>query len=166
MPHTENGKVFEEFVYERINYDKDEWINLTPYELLDKPRPSGQRYSHTEFTANFKKVFKKDPLSVLSKKINPDLVFYNPKLKKVIVIEDKIQTSDGSVDEKIQTPAAKIYILKKLFKLIDCNNVSYYYMLDNNSYNKQKYKDTYEYLDTIENCKYFFVNDDFFFEIK
>lgn len=166
MPNTTSGTLFEEFVYERLIVS-DDWINLTPFELRSTPSASGQRYYHREFPARFQKYFGFSTATVWSKNIEPDFVFYNPKLNKVIALEVKTQNSKGSVDEKLQTGGKKLKRLQKLFAKatnMPPENVSYSYLLKDQDFNKPDYADTFDDIHE-DNCEYYFVTDDFHFEI-
>ena len=167
MPDTTKGKLFEEVVYEKLIIPKD-WINLTPFELKDKPTKSGQIYTHKQFTSQFMEHYHFDTKQVWSKDIEPDFVFYNPTTKKVISLEVKKQSTKGSVDEKLQTGGKKLKRLRKLFYTalqVPPENVSYSYLLNKEDFDRNEYKDTFE--DILEDgCKYYFVDDNFTFEIK
>lgn len=160
MPKTSKGTLFEERVYKALKV-KDGWINLTPYENKLDAAPEGQQYIHKQFSSQFKLVFNHSVYEVLSKAINPDFVFYNSVLNKAIIVEAKCQTQKGSVDEKLQTAPYKIRQLTKVFSLIGCTDVSYYYALHKEDFSKKEYRDTFEYLDEIKNCGYYFVDNDF-----
>ena len=84
----------------------------------------------------------------------------------LFIIECKFQQVAGSVDEKLQTAPYKIRQLTKVFSLINCTNVSYYYALHKEDFSKEEYRDTFEYLNEIENCGYYFVDNDFSLIIK
>lgn len=167
MPNTTQGKLFEEFVYERLIFSED-WLNLTPYELKKSPTASGQRYTHKKFPAQFKITFNFDTKQVWSKDIEPDFVFFNSALKKVVVLEVKTQGAKGSVDEKLQTGGKKLKRLRKLFNValqVPFENVSYSYLLKKEDFDKPEYKDSFD--DIYEDgCKFYFVDDDFKFKIE
>ena len=167
MPKTTKGKLYEEYVYERLIIP-EEWMNLTPYVLKKHPSKSGQRYTHKEFPSQFKERFHFDPAKVWTRKIKPDFVFYNPVLKKVVALEVKSQHEDGSVDEKLQTGGKKLKRLRKLFGLvlqIPAENISYSYLLQESFFNKTEYGDIFDDIHE-DGCEYYFINDDFSFEIK
>lgn len=165
MPKTSKGTLFEERVYNALKIE-DGWINLTPYEIKINATPGGQQYVHKQFSSQFKIIFSHSVYEVLSKAINPDFVFYNPILNKAIIVEAKCQTEKGSVDEKLQTAPYKIRQLTKVFSLINCTDVSYYYALHKEDFSKEEYRDTFEYLDEIKNCGYYFVDNNFSLIIK
>ena len=167
MPNTYKGKLFEEEVYSKLIIPSG-WINLTPYDANGEKDKTKPQYTHREFCSQFKQKFKFDPLQVWSKKINPDFVFYHPQLKKVVVLEAKCQTDKGSVDEKLQTSTYKRKQLAKLFFIalqIPPENVSYSYCLKKADFDKSEYKDTFDDIHDNGN-EYYFVDDDFSFEIK
>lgn len=167
MPDTSSGKRFEEFTYERLIIPEG-WINLTPYELKSVPTEKGQRYTHRKFPSQFNKYFGFKTETILSKNIEPDFVFYHPKSNRVVALEVKSQDSDGSVDEKLQTGGKKLWRLQKLFAKatnMPPENVSYSYLLKEKDFNKPEYADTF-YDIHMDKCEYYFVNDDFHFEIK
>lgn len=167
MPNTSKGKLFEEEVYEKLIIPEG-WINLTPYILLKVPKPSGQRYQHKQFTSQFKERFNFNPAQVWSKNIEPDFVFYNPVLKRVVALEVKMQGSNGSVDEKLQTGGKKLKRLRKLFKValqIPPENISYSYLLKRNDFDNPSYTDTFDDIHE-DGCEYYFVDDNFTFTIK
>jgi hypothetical protein len=167
MPNTSAGKIFEEFVYERLIIPQG-WINLTPYEEKRVPSQSGQRYTHKEFPAQFEARFKFKTKTVWSKNIKPDFVFYHPELKKVVSFEVKKQEQNGSVDEKLQTGGKKLKRLQKLFGIalqIPPENISYSYLLKQSDFDLPEYRDTFEDIHE-DGCEYYFVDDDFSLEIK
>ena len=167
MPDTSKGKVFEEFVYERLIIP-DDWINLTPFELKSKPSKNGQIYTHKEFPAQFEAHFNFKTKSIWSKDIKPDFVFYHPTLQKVVILEVKKQEQRGSVDEKLQTGGKKLKRLRKLFWAvlqIPPENISYSYLLKQEDFDKKEYHDTFEDIHE-DGCEYYFVNENFSFEIK
>jgi len=167
MPNTSKGKLFEEEVYEKLIIPKD-WINLTPYILLKTPKASGQKYTHKQFTGQFKEKFNFDTKKVWSKNIEPDFVFFHPTLKKVVALEVKSQGTGGSVDEKLQTGGKKLKRLRKLFGIalqIPSENISYSYLLKRNDFDNEQYKDTFEDIHE-DGCEYYFVDDNFTFEIS
>lgn len=167
MPSTGAGHVFEEYVYEKLIIPEG-WINLTPYELKSKPSRNGQIYTHKEFPTQFEKYFNFNTKTVWSKNIKPDFVFYNPELKKVVALEVKKQEQSGSVDEKLQTGGKKLKRLRKLFNIalqIPYENISYSYLLKREDFDKKEYQDTFD--DILEDgCKYYFVDENFSFEIQ
>ena len=167
MPNTFKGKLFEEEVYQKLIIPEG-WINLTPYVLLKTPKPSGQKYRHQQFTTQFKERFNFDTNQVWSKNIEPDFVFYNPNLKQVIALEVKMQGTSGSVDEKLQTGGKKLKRLRKLFQValqIPPENISYSYLLKRSDFDNPIYADTFDDIHE-DGCEYYFVDDNFTFEIK
>jgi hypothetical protein len=166
MPNTSAGKIFEEEIYEKLSIPND-WINLTPYIPLASPKSSGQKYTHKLFSSQFKEKFNLDTTTILSKKIEPDFVFYNPALKKVVVLEAKMQGSNGSVDEKLQTGGKKLKRLRKLFSAaaqVPPENISYSYLLKRQDFDKPQYRDTFEDIHE-DGCEYYFVDEDFSLKI-
>ena len=167
MPNTSGGTLFEEFVFERLIIPEG-WINITPYVLLKTPKPSGQKYTHRQFTSQFKIKYKFDTRKVWSKNIEPDFVFYHPILNKVVALEVKSQGSGGSVDEKLQTGGKKLKRLRKLFGIalqIPPENVSYSYLLKRSDFDNDEYADTFEDIHD-DGCEYYFVDDSFSFDIS
>ena len=167
MPNTNKGKLFEELVYSKIIIPKG-WINLTPYDPNGETDITKPQYIHRKFCSQFKNRFSFEPLTVWSKEINPDFVFYNPELKKVVSLEAKCQTDKGSVDEKLQTSGFKIKQLRKLFFTalqIPPENVSYSYALKKEDFDKKEYKDTFDDIHDNGN-EYYFVDENFVFEVK
>lgn len=167
MPNTSKGKLFEEIVYEKLIIPKG-WINLTPFELKDKPTQTGQIYTHKQFTSQFIEHYNFDPKQVWSKNIEPDFVFYNPDLNKVVALEVKKQNTKGSVDEKLQTGGKKLKRLRKLFNTAlqtPFENISYSYLLKKDDFDKEEYRDTFEDI-REDGCEYYFVDDNFTFEIN
>lgn len=90
---------------------------------------------------------------ILSKKLLPDEAFVNIKMNQIYIIEKKFQSSNGSVDEKLQTCHFKLKQYKKLFKSLKCSVAYYYYLCD--WYKDKKYKDVLKYIKSVK-CKYFF----------
>lgn len=167
MPNTNKGALFEEYVYSKLTIPGS-WTNLTPYEVNGNTDPSKPKYTHRQFCSQFKNKFDFDPLVVWSKKINPDFVFYNPVLQKVVVLEAKCQTDKGSVDEKLQTSGFKIKQLRKLFGAalqVPAENISYSYLLKQEDFDKPEYKDTFDDIHDNGN-EYYFVNDTFSFAVE
>ena len=91
----------------------------------------------------------------LSKRIIPDECYIDLKNKIFKAYEKKTQSGDGSVDEKLQTCAYKIHILRKACALLNIppENVTYTYTLDQ-WFNDVKYKDTLEYIKATPGCDY------------
>ena len=99
----------------------------------------------------FKSEYNVDILAGLSKKFLPDGVFINFKENKLYIIEVKYQTSNGSVDEKLQTFQFKIYqyqrMMKNLKKKTDIEiSVEYIYIL-NDWFKCKSYKDALDYIE-------------------
>lgn len=93
--------------------------------------------------------------SIISKKLLVDYGFLYKN--KLYFFEVKYQESNGSVDEKPQTCAFKIYQLTKLAKElgIPSEDVHYIYIFSD-WFKQEKYKDMLDYIDSIYNCGYLF----------
>jgi hypothetical protein len=92
-----------------------------------------------------------DHNTIISKKLLPDAAILVGNT--IYIIEKKYQNGAGSVDEKLQTCDFKKRQYKKLFSPIGIQ-VEYYYVLSN-FFNKDCYKDVFEYITDV-GCKYFF----------
>lgn len=88
-----------------------------------------------------------------SKKWLPDEAFINFINKTAYIIEKKYQESEGSVDEKLPNCDFKKKEYEKLFHPLGYD-VKFIYILSD-FYNKQKYDDVFEYIESV-NCEYYF----------
>lgn len=91
--------------------------------------------------------------NLMSKKLLPDEAYFNPITKEFSIYEKKFQQTKGSVDEKPQTCAFKIYQFRKIGKAIGAEKVTYTYLLSN-WFAKPEYKDMLEYIKTVDGCDY------------
>lgn len=132
--HTTTGTKFENY----ITMNK-EGIDLSKYKLY--------------------KYFKKLKINwkdIISKKLLPDEAYFNSETKTLVIYEKKYQQVAGSVDEKPQTCAFKIYQYRKIGKAIGATNVKYIYIF-NNWFKKPEYQDMLEYIKSVDDCDYIFV---------
>lgn len=101
---------------------------------------------------------------IISKKLEPDDVFYFEKINKVFVIEKKFQSTSGSVDEKLQTCEFKKIQYQKLFSSLPVQ-VEYLYVLSD-WFKDPSYQDTLQFI-VDKGCHYFFNTIPLnFFEVK
>ncbi|MBO4108103.1 PD-(D/E)XK nuclease superfamily protein [Streptococcus suis] len=91
--------------------------------------------------------------TIISKKLLPDDSIFVMKNNTVFIIEKKTQSTEGSVDEKLQTCDFKLKQYKKLFSPLN-KEVKYYYLLDK-WFLDPKYKDTLDYIISV-GCDYRF----------
>jgi hypothetical protein len=89
-----------------------------------------------------------------SKRWDPDEAFINIQNKTVYIIEKKFQKQAGSVDEKLATFPFKIYEYKKLLEPLSYK-VVYIYLLSSKWFDSPKYKDYYDYMDSL-GCPHYF----------
>ena len=75
--------------------------------------------------------------TIFGKKFLPDeAVIYNNNL---LIIEKKYQTTNGSVDEKLQTGPYKLEIFKECAKKLGLNKVKYCYLVNSDFFNTPKF---------------------------
>lgn len=89
----------------------------------------------------------------ISKQLLPDDVLLNFTNNTVYIIEKKFQNGGGSVDEKLQTCDFKKKQYQRLLRDTDYD-VEYIYVC-NDFFDKPKYNDVYEYIDSV-GCYIFF----------
>ena len=99
-----------------------------------------------------------DWTTILSRKLLPDEAYYNPVTKEFSIYEKKYQQTEGSADEKPQTCGFKIWEYKKLGRAIGAEKVTYTYLLSS-WFAQDKYRDMLEYIRSVPNCNYMFVED-------
>ena len=112
----------------------------------------GEYYEKYNFYKNFLNPRGVDWKSINSKQYLPDSIFFNNNNQTLYVIEKKFQEGSGSVDEKLQTCDFKKKVYQKLVNKLGFK-VEYYYLL-NDWFNKEVYKDVFEYIHSVD-CKYF-----------
>lgn len=102
-----------------------------------------------------KEKFTKGVPIVISKELQPDEAYFDPKQLTFNVYEKKTQHGNGSADEKLQTCAFKIAEYRKIAKYLEVppENVHYIYILDK-WFNDPKYKDTLDFIKTVDGCDY------------
>lgn len=88
----------------------------------------------------------------VSKQYLPDEAIYVPSQNTLYVIEMKFQTTEGSVDEKLQTADFKRKIYLKLTSQLKLN-VEYALLLSD-FFDKPKYADSFQYINEV-GCTYF-----------
>ena len=89
-----------------------------------------------------------------SKRWEPDEAFINELNHTVYIIEKKFQSQGGSVDEKLATFPFKIWEYEKLLIPIGYN-VVYIYLLSSDWFDRPKYEDYYDYMDSL-GCQHYF----------
>lgn len=152
--------------YEVVDNDFDIVIRKRTGEKIKRPRKSVARwkvYFNDEFVAE---IFQKHGLyryfdevglnyrKIISKKLLPDDAIFVIANNTVFIIEKKIQTTTGSVDEKLQTCDFKLKQYRKLFSPLN-KEVKYYYLLDKSWFDKPAYQDVLEYIISV-GCGYYF----------
>lgn len=73
-----------------------------------------------------------------------------------VIYDYKMQSTYGSVDEKLQTCDFKIKQYKKLLEPIGIRQVQYVYYFSD-WFKKPEYKDCLDYISSIDGCSYVFV---------
>ena len=73
-----------------------------------------------------------------------------------VIYDYKMQSTYGSVDEKLQTCDFKIKQYKKLLEPIGIRQVQYIYYFSD-WFKKPEYKDCLDYISSIDGCSYVFV---------
>ena len=135
---TSTGLKFEERVHVKLSED---FIDLTKHELY--------RYL-AKRNINWK--------DYLSKKLLPDEAYFNEKTNEFLIYEKKFQKEEGSVDEKPQTCAFKIFEFRKIGKALGATDVRYTYIF-NDWFKKPKYKDMLDYIKSVDGCDYIFEEE-------
>ena len=93
---------------------------------------------------------------IISRQIKPDEAYFNPETKELKIYEKKYQQTAGSADEKLQTCAFKILQYEKIGNAIGAKKVTYTYVLSN-WFKTSIYKDVLDYIKTVPNCDYIFM---------
>ena len=99
-----------------------------------------------------------DYTTFLSRKLLPDDAYIDYSTSSLYVYEKKYQETEGSADEKPQTCGFKIYQYKKIAAALGLKNTYYIYVF-NNWFKKPKYKDMLDYINTIDGCSYYFLEE-------
>jgi hypothetical protein len=99
-------------------------------------------------TSKQKKDTKARIQSILSKNMRPDLAFFNLETNVLYIVEMKTQSSEGSVDEKLETVDFKRRQYQKLAAEIGFERVEFNWALDA-KFGEKKYKDVMAYLDDM-----------------
>ena len=94
-----------------------------------------------------------DYSQVLSKKLLPDDSIFVFSKNTIYIVEKKYQNGDGSVDEKPQTAAFKLYQYRRLFAPLN-REVEFIYLF-NEWFMKTEYKDMLDWIISI-GCSYYF----------
>lgn len=95
---------------------------------------------------------------ILSKKLLPDEAYFDTVSKTLYVYEKKFQQTPGSADEKPQTCAFKIWQFQKIGRAIGAETVKYTYIF-NDWFKKPEYRDMLDYIRSVPNCDYMFVEE-------
>lgn len=110
-------------------------------------------YKKYEFYKSLLMKLEIDWQQYISKKLLPDDSIFVIIKNTVYIIECKHQQVSGSVDEKLQTCDFKKKQYKRLLSKANLD-VEYIYLLDN-WFRDPKYKDTLDYIHSV-NCDYYF----------
>ena len=156
--NTKTGLVFEERVdlitlfQSMSGYEVRESINNSGAHIYYNKNEVARCFKQHQFY-NFLAEFDIDWRNYLSKKLLPDNGLFVIIRDTLFIIEIKFQQVAGSVDEKLQTCDFK---RKQYSKLVQSLNwkVEYVYVL-NDWFKKSSYKDTLEYIKSM-NCHYLF----------
>ena len=92
---------------------------------------------------------------LLTKGLNPDEAYLDEENSVLTIFEKKTQGTEGSVDEKLQTCGFKINQYRKVAQELGIKTVYFIYILDK-WYNSPRYKDTLDYIRSIDGCDYQF----------
>lgn len=96
--------------------------------------------------------------SLISKKLLPDEAYFDLETKTLSIFEKKFQQVAGSADEKPQTCAFKIWQFQKIGNAIGAKKITYTYIF-NSWFKKPEYRDMLEYIKSVPNCSYQFVEE-------
>lgn len=107
---------------------------------------------------NYLKSQNLDWSKVISRKLLPDEAYWDEKNKILTIYEKKYQQTEGSADEKPQTCGFKIWEFSKIGSLLGAKIVTYTYILSD-WFKADKYRDMLEYIRSVPNCNYMFVED-------
>lgn len=91
---------------------------------------------------------------ILSKKLLPDDSIFVFAKNTIYIIEKKFQQVAGSVDEKPQTCAFKLYQYRRLFAPLN-REVEYMYLFNRKWWSKPEYKDMLNWIISV-GCGYYF----------
>ena len=148
-----HGLAFERRVDLRKVFDKVEEYEVRENDLYFKNKIVGKFYKKYGLYSGLLKEKGIDASKRISKKLLPDETLLILKTNTLFIIEMKFQKVSGSVDEKLQTCDFKLKQYKKLFRNSGIN-VKYIYIL-NNWFKKPEYKDTLDYIKSVD-CDYYF----------
>jgi hypothetical protein len=132
---TSTGAIFEQIAHLKMNSN---YINITKNNLY--------KYL-TSKNINWE--------TFLSRKLLPDEAYFNEQTKELLIYEKKFQQTEGSVDEKPQTCAFKIYEFRKIGAALGATTVKYTYIF-NDWFKQPKYKDMLDYIKSVDGCDYIF----------
>ena len=138
------------------------------YEVRENDRPNGTCMRWEAFFDNKKvaDIFQKDGLyryfdemnynyrEILSKKLLPDDSIFVFAKNTIYIIEKKFQRVAGSVDEKPQTCAFKLYEYRRLFAPLN-REVEYMYLFNRDWWSKPEYRDMLDWIISV-GCGYYF----------
>lgn len=120
---------------------------------------TGKYYAYTSIRvrglSEEEKAKKYEGQYLLSKALNPDEAYLDEENSILTIFEKKTQSCQGSVDEKLQTCAYKIKQYRKIAQELGIQTVYFIYILDK-WYDSPRYRDTLEYIKSVEGCDYFF----------
>lgn len=94
----------------------------------------------------------------LSRKLLPDEAYWDEQKKILTIYEKKYQQTEGSADEKPQTCGFKIWEFSKIGQALGATAVTYTYILSD-WFKADKYRDMLEYIRSVPNCNYMFMED-------
>lgn len=136
--NTSTGLAFENQVHITLNED---FIDVSKYNLY--------RYLDNKNI---------DWKNCISKKLLPDEAYFNEKTKEFLIYEKKFQSTEGSVDEKPQTCAFKLFEFKKIGSALGATTVKYTYIF-NDWFKQARYKDMLDYIKSVDGCDYVFAEE-------
>lgn len=152
------GNIKTGLVFEKRSSLKEMFLKINGFSINDDFLFLDNKKVATFFTKNkiYTKLLKPNNIDYkeyISKKLLPDDCLLILNNKTLFIIEIKFQKVFGSVDEKLQTCDFKNKQYNKLLKPLNIN-VKYVYLL-NDWFKNEKYKDTLDYIKSV-NCYYFF----------
>ena len=123
------------------------------YKILYKNKEKGYLLKKHRLYYFLEEYYHLDWKNILSKQLLPDNALYIIHQNNLNIIEIKYQEVEGSVDEKLQTCDFKKKTYQRLVSSLNWN-VDYIYIL-NDWFKDPKYKDTLDYIISV-NCRYYF----------
>jgi len=150
---TQTGLIFEGRVSLKEKFKSTKDYKVTNNIIYYKGKKVAELFKKYKLHSILLKRLGIDSKVLISKKLLPDETILVHSNKTLYIVEMKFQRVAGSVDEKLQTCDFKLKQYKKMFHGTGIS-VKYVYIL-NDWFKKPEYKDTLDYIKSV-NCKYFF----------